>query len=104
MQSLKYFLDDLCEEPDSDENVPLVPIASECIMAVSKSDMKGFLKSLGLHPPGAQVGNFFRIFLSIYLILIFISTNAMPSNIFRKHFGEFLDLGAKQMLNQGLKC
>lgn len=26
MQSLKYFLDDLCDEPDSDENVPLVPM------------------------------------------------------------------------------
>lgn len=55
-QSLKYYLEDIIDDPDSDESVPLVPIDAECILAIGNSDFKLFLKQLGIQPPGVQVG------------------------------------------------
>lgn len=57
-QSLKYYLEDIIDDPDSDESVPLVPIDAECILAIGNSDFKLFLKQLGIQPPGVQVGSY----------------------------------------------
>lgn len=55
LQSLNQFKEDLIEFGESDDSVPLVPIGNECISAITKSNMKAFLKSIGLQTPGVQV-------------------------------------------------
>ena len=57
-QSLKYYLEDIIDDPDSDESVPLVPIDSDCILAVGDTDFRSFLKNLGIQPPGQGVSKF----------------------------------------------
>lgn len=87
-KSFKDFLEDIIEDPDSDENVPLVPIDADCIMAIGNMEFKLFLKQLGVLPPGMQVRELLHLLWNGAIGCMFMFSNSIFP-FCRKHTGVF---------------